>query len=54
MNRQVSTFPAPSDPTSAILDTGNAAVERQRHGITNGRGEMTAFPTNGDDWHSLT
>jgi hypothetical protein len=39
MNRRMSAISDPSDPTSAILDTGNAAVERQRQGITNQHGE---------------
>jgi hypothetical protein len=39
MNCQVSAIPAPSDPTSAILDIGKAAIERQRQAITNRHGE---------------
>jgi hypothetical protein len=50
MNRQVSTIPAPSDPRSASLDNGNAAVERQHQAITTQPGDDGGFL---DQWNDL-
>jgi hypothetical protein len=38
-NRQISAISDPVDPMSAILDTGNAEVERQHQAINNQHGE---------------